>query len=166
MNTEQQEQRQSIHNSKVTLKVIEEALQYVGADAKKLILRYLEEKYGMDFQLVGEYRVEFENYLRETLRESAEIIISRINNIMTNSRLLVEPSSTSASGMSKTDSSPYNAYFLFCDQCFWSASLLRATFEQKCMSCGDELKCAIPICQKEIFRYEVNAKRGLTLSFS
>lgn len=160
----EQQQRQSVNESKVALKVIEQALHYIGREAKDLILQYVQQKYGMDFQLVGEYRTEFENYLRETFQESAEIIITKINSIMENSKSMVERSSSAS--VDSTPSSCYNAYFLFCDQCFWSASLLRPTFEQKCMVCGDQLKCAIPICQNEGFRYEINAKRGVTLSFS
>lgn len=72
---------------KITSAAIEQAMQYdVGTEAKKLIMQYIQQKYGMDFELVGQYRKEFENYLREVLHESAEIIIARIRSIIQDSK--------------------------------------------------------------------------------
>ena len=72
---------------KITSVAIEQALQYdVGTEAKKLIMQYIQQKYGMEFELVGQYRKEFENYLREVLHESAEIIIVRIRSIIEDSK--------------------------------------------------------------------------------
>lgn len=112
----------------------------------------------MEFELVGQYKTEFENYLREVLNESAETIIARIRSIAEDSKRAA--AKVAVKRLSDT------VHFLFCDQCLWSASLLTATFELKCMSCGSELKCALPISSNEAFNYEVNSKRGLALSFS
>jgi hypothetical protein len=153
---------------KITSTAIEQALQYdVGTEAKKLIMQYIQQKYGMDFELVGQYRKEFENYLREVLHESAEIIITRIRSIIQDSKRTLAATTTTvyrnaATAKRLSDS----VHFLFCDQCFWSASSLSRTFELKCMSCGSELKCALPISQNEVFAYELDHKGGVTIYFS
>jgi hypothetical protein len=72
---------------KIMSAAIEQARQYdVGTEAKKLIMQYIQQKYGMDFELVGQYQKEFENYLREVLHDSAEIIIARIRSIIQDSK--------------------------------------------------------------------------------
>lgn len=153
---------------KITSAAIEQAMQYdVGTEAKKLIMQYIQQKYGMDFELVGQYRKEFENYLREVLHESAEIIIARIRSIIQDSkRTLATTTSTVSRNAATAKRLSDNVHFLFCDQCFWSASSLSRTFELKCMSCGSELKCAVPISQNEVFAYELDHKRGVTIYFS
>ena len=154
---------------KITSAAIEQALQYdVGTEAKKLIMQYIQQKYGMDFELVGQYRKEFENYLREVLHESAEIIIARIRSIIEDSkRTLATTTSTTVYRNAPTAKRLSDSvHFLLCDQCFWSASSLSRTFELKCMSCGSELKCALPISQNEVFAYELDHKRGVTIYFS
>jgi hypothetical protein len=154
---------------KITSAAIEQALQYdVGTEAKKLIMQYIQQKYGMDFELVGQYRKEFENYLREVLHESAEIIIARIRIIIQDSKrtLATTTSSTVYRNAATAKRLSDSVHFLFCDQCFWSASSLSRTFELKCMSCGSELKCALPISQNEVFAYELDHKRGITIYFS
>jgi hypothetical protein len=166
MTEQQQHQQRNIREPKITSAIIEQALKYVGEEAKMLIMQHIRQKYGMDFTFVGEYKKEFENYLRETFYESAEIIIARIKSIVEDSTksLATAPSSMSTVLTSKRVSK--SVHFLFCDQCFWSASLLTTGFEQRCMSCGTELKCALPISSNEIFSYEIDNKRGITLSFS
>jgi hypothetical protein len=155
----QQKQHDSSANQlKITPAIIEQALQAdLGPEAKKLVIQCIQLKYGMDFELVGQYKTEFENYLRELLRESAEIIIARIRSVIEDSKR----ASISSSSKRLSDT----VHFLFCDRCYWSASLLTTTFELKCMSCNSELKCALPISPNEAFRYEVNSKRGLALFF-
>jgi hypothetical protein len=154
---------------KITSAAIEQALQYdVGTEAKKLIMQCIQQKYGMEFELVGQYRKEFENYLREVLHESAEIIIARIRSIIEDSKrtLARTTSSTVYHNAATAKRLSDSVHFLFCDQCFWSASSLSRTFELKCMSCGSELKCALAISQNEVFAYELDHKRGLTIYFS
>jgi hypothetical protein len=156
-----EQQHNNFNEPQVTSAIVEQALQYAGTEAKDLIMQHIREKYGLNFEFVGEYKTEFENYLRETLRESAEIIITRIRSIIEN------PKQVSAKPFvypSKRFSN--SVHFVFCDQCFWTASLLTATFEQKCVSCGSEIKCALPISPGETFSYEISNKRGVTLSFS
>jgi len=152
---------------KITSAAIEQALQYdIGTEAKKLIMQYIQQKYGMDFELVVQYRKEFENYLREVLHESAEIIIARIRSIIQDSKRtcnnIINSNRNAATAKRLSD----NVHFLFCDQCFWSASLLSRMFELKCMSSGSEPKCALPISQNEVFAYELDHKRGVTIYFS
>jgi hypothetical protein len=153
--------------AKITPAIIEQALQCgLGPEAKKLIIQCIQQKYGMDFELVGQYKTEFENYLRELLDGSAEVIITRIRSVIEDSKR------TFATPQAKRRNIPYRkrmsptVHFLFCDICFWSASLLTTTFEMRCKSCNRELKCALPISSNEAFTYEVSNKRGLSLSFS
>jgi len=162
------------NEQKITFAAIEQALQYdVGTEAKKLIIQYIQQKYGMDFELVEQYQKEFENYLREVLHEGAEIVIARIRSIIENSkRSLVTNRRTSSSPTVHRNSASTkrrlsdSVHFLFCDHCFWSASSLSRVFELKCMLCGSELKCALPISQTEAFEYELDHKRGITIYFS
>jgi hypothetical protein len=156
-----EQEHNNINEPQVTSIIVEQALQYAGTEAKDLIMQHIHDKYGLNFEFVGEYKTEFENYLRETLHESAEIIITKIRSITEDSKKL---SATPYVYPSKRFSN--SVYFMFCDRCFWTASLLTATFEQKCMSCGSEIKCALPISPGETFSYEISNKRGVTLSFS
>ncbi len=153
---------------KIISAAIDEALQHdVGPEAKKLIMQYIEQKYGMDFNLIEQYREEFENYLREVLHESAEIIIARIRSIIEDSKRSSMTTTSRVNRKATTVKRLSNTvHFLFCDHCFWSASSLSGTFELKCMSCGSELKCALPISQTEVFTYELDHKRGLSMYFS
>lgn len=147
-------------DTQLTSAVVDQALQYVGDDAKKLIKEHIRRKYGLDFALVGEYKTEFENYLRETFFESAEIIILKIRSVLENSRKGIVAAKPTLNRISRKVS------FLFCDQCFWSASVLNESFDSRCMSCNNEIKCALPISSNEVFSYELNDKRGITLYFS
>lgn len=61
-----------------TLQIIEKALGLLGDESKSVILNYVQERYGMDPDSLVAYRDEFENYLREVLGDSAEIIAARI----------------------------------------------------------------------------------------
>lgn len=160
---QQQHGKHNAQEPEITSAIIEEALQYVSGEAKKLIMQHIHQKYGIDFAFVGEYKTEFENYLRETFYESAEIIISRIRSVIEESKKTIITTSSPSFVVKRA---PNSVHFLFCDQCFWSASLLTSTFEQKCLSCGSELKCALPISPNEAFTLEINDKRGVTLSFS
>jgi hypothetical protein len=161
------------NEQKMTSVAIEQALQYdVGTEAKKLIIQYIQQKYGMNFELVEQYQKEFENYLREILHESAEIVIARIRSIIEDSkRSLVTKKTSSSPTVHRNSASTKrrlsdSVHFLFCDHCFWSASSLSRVFELKCMVCGSELKCALPISQTEAFEYELDHKRGVTIYFS
>lgn len=59
--------------------IIESGLELAGKRSKDIILNYIEYKYGLTSDSMAEHKDEFENYIREILGESAEIIISRIN---------------------------------------------------------------------------------------
>jgi hypothetical protein len=161
------------NEQKITSAAIEQALQYdVGTEAKKLIIQYIQQKYGMDLELVEQYQKEFENYLREILHESAERVIARIRSIIEDSKRSLMTKRTSSSPTVHRNSASTkrrlsnSAHFLFCDHCFWSASSLSRVFELKCMVCESELKCALPISQTEAFEYELDHKRGITIYFS
>jgi hypothetical protein len=69
-------------NDRKTLKVIEVALELAGGESKKVILGYIQEKYGMDLDALARYRGEFANYLAEILGDSADIIVARINSAL------------------------------------------------------------------------------------
>lgn len=155
-------QEQTNKEVKITPKLIEQALQHgVGDESKDLIIKCIQQKYGMDFELVGQYKTEFENYLRELLNESAEIIIARMKSMAQDAKL-----ASAASAKKTVKRFSDNVHFLFCDQCYWSASLLTSTFKLRCGLCNTELKCALPIGANEEFRYELDDKRGLVLFFS
>lgn len=161
------------NEQKITSAAIEQALQYdVGTEAKKLIIQYIQQKYGMDFELVELYQKEFENYLREVLHESAEIVIARIRRIIEDSKRSLVTKRTPFSSIVHRNSASTkrrlsdSVHFLFCDHCFWSASSLSRVFELKCMLCGSELKCALPISHTEAFEYELDHERGITIYFS
>lgn len=140
------------------MQVIESALDLAGKGSKQVILDYLKTRYGMNDADLIQYKAEFENYLRETLGSSAEIIISRIDE-----RLCERAGKKEAGGEKKRISGGVD--FLICDKCFWCASLLKSGYESKCMSCGSPIISAIPVMPNEKFLVEVDEKRGVTLSF-
>ncbi|AIF82475.1 hypothetical protein NTE_00393 [Candidatus Nitrososphaera evergladensis SR1] len=76
---------QDYDNSHI-LHVIESALELIGKGSKQVILDYLNVRYGMNTKLIVDYKDEFENYLRETIGDSAEIIISKIDATLYESR--------------------------------------------------------------------------------
>lgn len=147
------------------MEIIESALDLAGKGSKQVILDYMELRYGMNTDLIVQYREEFENYLRETLGSSAEIIISKIDeklrgpNVMAGTILDKESRPGQARRLSDC------ADFLICDNCFWCASLLKRGYESKCMSCGSPIISAIPVMHNEKYLVEVDKKRGVTLSF-
>jgi hypothetical protein len=124
----------------------------------------------MKMDLVLQFKEEFENYLRETLGHSAEIIISRINENLRSAGLLSTTTATASHGEKKKNDKKDRiadvVHFLICDSCFWCASVLREDkYESKCQSCGTQITSAIPVMHNERFAYEVDEKRGITLSF-
>jgi hypothetical protein len=158
------------------LNVIGPALDLAGKGSKQVVLDYIQMRYGMKAELILQYREEFENYLRETLGDSAEIIISKINENLRSAGLLpaaaVPPSSEEGKNKSKKGHGGSSGrriadivHFLICDSCFWCASVLREKYESRCQSCGKEIPSAIPVMNNEKFLYEVDERRGITLSF-
>jgi hypothetical protein len=146
------------------MEIIESALDLAGKGSKQVIINYLQMRYGMNTDLIVQYKTEFENYLRETLGSSAEIIISRIDEKLRHD----DKAGTfldKESRFKKTSRISACADFLICDNCFWCASLLRSGYESKCMSCGSPIISAIPVMHNEKFLVEVDKKRGVTLSF-
>lgn len=163
------------------LDVIESALELSGKGTKQIILDYLNARYGMNRELIVQYKDEFENYLRETLGDSAEIIISKIEeNLYKKS----SNSNNSDHHLHKNDDgsvaaneqkSPHGksqmrrvanaVHFLICDNCFWCASILNDRFESICVSCGSKILSAVPVMNNEKFLVEVDKKRGISLSF-
>lgn len=61
------------------LKVIDEALSLTGKESRRIILSYIQDRYGMDLNSLLRYKEEFTNYLEEVLGDSADIITARIN---------------------------------------------------------------------------------------
>lgn len=130
------------------MQAIESALDLAGS-SKQVIIDYLQRKYDMNTDSILQYKSEFENYLRETLGNSADIIIAKIDERLGSS---IKIQSNSAN-------------FVICDSCFWCASCLRGTYESRCLACGSPIASAIPIVRNETFMVEVDRKRGITLSF-
>lgn len=152
------------------INVIDSALDLAGKGSKQVVLDYLNVRYGMKMDLVLQFKEEFENYLRETLGHSAEIIISKINeNLRSAGLLLTTTAATASHGEKKKNGKGRIAdivHFLICDSCFWCASVLREDgYESRCQSCGTQIASAIPVMHNERFAYEVDKKRGITLSF-
>jgi hypothetical protein len=170
-------------NSAQVLNIIESTLELAGKGSKQVILDYLNVRYGMNMKLIAQYKDEFENYLRETLGDSAEIIISKINSNLyasdnDNSRhangvtALHEQKvshNTARSGNSSNISSDKRitktAHFLICDSCFWCASIFDEHYEPRCLACGSRILSAVPVMHNEKFIVEVDKKRGISLSF-
>jgi hypothetical protein len=152
------------------LKLIETALDLAGKESKQVILEYLKMRYGMDQGSVVKYRHEFENYLRETLGHSAEIVISKINeglNKKINNDVFHAENGRNTTRFAGKESSRIsdNVSFLICDNCFWCASVLTTIYESKCQSCGRQILSSVPIMNNERFIVEADRKRGVTLSF-
>lgn len=137
------------------LDVIDSSLDLTGKGSKQIILGYLNTRYGMNPDLIVQYRDEFENYLRETIGDSADIIIAKINENL--------PKSGSPEKQAKRMSDV--AKFLICDSCFWCASVLKDDYELTCQSCGSKITSMTPVMSNEKFAVEVDEKRGVTLSF-
>lgn len=150
------------------LKLIETALDLAGKESKHVILEYLKMRYGMDLDSVVKYRHEFENYLRETIGYSAEIVISKINEGLKkiSNDVHVENGKNTTRFVGKESGRiSDNVSFLICDNCFWCASILTTSYESKCQSCGRQILSSVPIMNNERFIVEADRKRGVTLSF-
>lgn len=156
-------------NSQIT-RIIESSLELTGKGSKQVILDYLKVRYGMNIKLILEYRDEFKNYLRETLGDSAEMIISRVDaglDEFTGSKndgaktTRVQEQKRPSRGRRITDV----IHFLICDNCFWCASILGERHESRCLSCGSRIVSAVPVTNNERFVVEVDKKRGISLSF-
>jgi hypothetical protein len=137
------------------LDVINSSLDLTGKGSKQIILDYLNTRYGMNPDLIVQYRQEFENYLRETIGDSADVIISKIN----------EKLHKDVSCNKQTKRVSDVAHFLICDNCFWCASVLKVDYELKCQSCSNKITSMTPVMSNEKFAVEVDKKRGVTLSF-
>lgn len=164
---------QDYDNSQI-LDIIKSALELTGKGSKQVILDYLNVRYGMDTKLIVEYKDEFENYLRETLGDSAEIIISKIDSTLyeftnngnghnhhnkNNNAVLQEQKRSRSRRITDV------IHFLICDNCFWCASILGERYESKCLSCGSQIVSSVPVMSNEKFIVEVDKKRGISLSF-
>jgi hypothetical protein len=73
-------------------------------------------------------------------------------------------------------------YFLICESCFWCASLLyfngndnntagtinnnNTTITKYCPSCSNNRVESIPISYNEVYKFDYDPKRGVTLKFS
>ena len=76
-------------------------------------------------------------------------------------------------------------HFLICESCFWCASLLRSNnnnnnyitagtatnnnyniITKHCPSCSNNRVESIPISYNEVYKFDYNPKRGVTLEFS
>jgi hypothetical protein len=65
-------------------------------------------------------------------------------------------------------------HFLLCESCFWCASLLRSNdvnnndniISKYCPSCSNNRVQSMPVSCNEVYKFDYNPKRGLTLKFS
>jgi hypothetical protein len=59
-------------------------------------------------------------------------------------------------------------HFLLCESCFWCASCLNVGKRTvtKCPSCRDARLESMPISDCEIYKFEYDPERGVTLEFS
>jgi hypothetical protein len=151
------------------LNIIKSALDLAGNGSKQVILDYLKMRYGMNMALMPQYKDEFENYLRETLGDSAEVIISKINENL--KRISGDDTGFGAARSENPRDKKQNGrawevvHFLICDNCFWCASFLKESYESKCQICGGQISSIVPVVHNEKFLVEVDTKRGITLSF-
>lgn len=152
-----------IKNAEI-MEIIDHALDLAGKGSKQVIIDYLQRKYGMNTDFIFQYKDEFENYLRETLGNSADIIISKIDEKLYGSDgQKARDSRDSRDSRNKRISDGVD--FVICDNCFWCASHLKGAYESRCLSCGSQIISAIPVMHNEKFVVEVDKKRGVTLSF-
>jgi hypothetical protein len=67
-------------------------------------------------------------------------------------------------------------HFLICESCFWCASLLcpndnnndnpaDITITKHCPSCSNNRVESLPISYNEVYKFDYNPKRGVTLEF-
>lgn len=157
------------------ISIIESALDLTGKGSKQIILDYINARYGMNKDLIVQYKDEFENYLRETLGDTAEIIISKINDNVGNNITNTHSSGSNLALSEHSRKGSHNpvrqtrianvVHFIICNNCFWCASILDEHYESKCPSCNNEIISAVPVMQNENFLVEVDKKRGISLTF-
>lgn len=135
-----------------------QALDRVGTESRKVILSYIENRYGVERDSVAEHKDEFYNYLRETLDSSAEIIISKINQTL-------EHNNHAQKGAQQSKRISSDIRFLICNSCFWCASQLSSQFEPACPSCGQSITESIPILVNELYKFDCHPKHGVMLEF-
>lgn len=130
-----------------------QALDLAGKESSKVILSYIENRYGIERDSVAEHKDEFYNYLRETLDSSAEIIISKINQAL------------EQKGVQQSKRISSDVCFLICNSCFWCASQLFAQLKPTCPSCGHGISESIPILVNELYKFDCHPKHGVMLEF-
>jgi hypothetical protein len=62
---------------------------------------------------------------------------------------------------------PSQKHFLLCETCFWCASHINIHKRMitECPSCNSLKLESMPICDKEVYRFDYHPKRGVTLEF-
>lgn len=144
---------------------IESALSGLGEEARKIILEHIKEKYGMNIELILQYREEFANYLREIIGDSAEIIIGRLDKAVPKAQYGHTDSGIAEPLKILAEKVPGGVFFVMCEYCFWCATLLRYRSRPRCHACNKRIRDAVPISSGESFGVNIDGKRGLTLSF-
>jgi predicted Zn-ribbon and HTH transcriptional regulator len=63
--------------------------------------------------------------------------------------------------------SSVQVYFVLCEKCYWCASIFNTTRANltKCPSCYSHNIEFIPICSKEVYKFDYSTKSGVTLEF-
>ena len=85
---------------------------------------------------------------------------------MSSTTTAMSHATTAESDLSKRRSNNNNhRYFVLCNSCFWCASYLLHVGTITCPSCKTEIMEFMPIRSDEIFLFQYDRKRGVSLQF-
>lgn len=59
-----------------------------------------------------------------------------------------------------------NRLFALCEDCYWTASILKEVETFRCPVCLCDRVSLIPICKEEKYEYSIDPKQGLQIKFS
>jgi hypothetical protein len=59
-----------------------------------------------------------------------------------------------------------NRFFALCEDCYWTASILKEVETFRCPVCQCDEVSLIPLCKDEKYEYSVEPKQGLQIKFS
>jgi hypothetical protein len=59
-----------------------------------------------------------------------------------------------------------NRLFALCEDCYWTASILKDLRTFRCPVCHSDRVSLIPLCKDEKYEYSVEPKQGLQIKFS
>jgi hypothetical protein len=59
-----------------------------------------------------------------------------------------------------------NRLFALCENCYWTASILKKVETLRCPICLCEKVSLMPLCKDETYEYSIDPKQGLQIKFS